>query len=90
VTPGNALPPDENATAATQADIDLDDGPRAPRLGPRQYLAPYMTRTGRFARIDPLASHEPSGLRLLGVAGWATFLGIAWWRAMRRDRTEAG
>jgi hypothetical protein len=44
---------------------------RAPRLGPDDRLAPYLTRVGRFAKLDPLkAAPRPTVAQMLGVVGW--------------------
>jgi hypothetical protein len=56
---------------------------RAPRLSPRDRIAPYMTRGGRFAKIDPLQTRQrPTLPRVLGFIGWAVLLG----ESLRRAR----
>ncbi len=60
---------------------------RAPRLGPEERIAPYVTRVGRFRRVDPLrAPSLPKPSRVIAVLGWALLLG----ESMRRARASVG
>ena len=60
---------------------------RAPRLGPHERLAPYVTRVGRFRRVDPLrAPPLPKPSRVIAVMGWALLLV----ESMRRARAASG
>jgi hypothetical protein len=67
------------------------DERRAPRLGPTDRIAPYMTRGGRFRKIDPLRPRpRPTIPKILGVVGWAVLLGESMRRARKAvlDREE--
>ena len=60
---------------------------RAPRLGPQERIAPFMTRRGRFVKVNPLRTRPPIGLaRLLGLVGWAALVGESFRRARRQAR----
>jgi hypothetical protein len=60
--------------------------PRAPRLRPDERIAPYLTRRGRFRRIDPTITRPlPKLSKVLGVVGWAALLGETLRRARRTD-----
>ncbi len=60
---------------------------RAPRLRADQHIAPYITRTGRFAARDPERPGRLPGLdEVLGFAGWALFMGGVLWWARRSSR----
>jgi hypothetical protein len=67
-------------------------GPRrAPRLGPQDHIAPYLTRRGRFATIDPLEPRRlPIWPKWLGVLGWAGLLGGALYKAWSATREPDG
>lgn len=69
-----------------------EPGRRAPRLGPHEYLAPYVTRRGRFRKLDPLRGRpRPSVPRILGVLGWAALVGGTLAKAIRgRPRPDPG
>ena len=63
---------------------------RAPRLRPDERIAPYITRRGRFRRIDPaLPGSLPTLPRAIGVLAWAALLGESFRRAIRAHRTPA-
>lgn len=48
---------------------------RAPRLGPDEFIAPHITRLGRFRKVNPLKPRKlPSFSKVLGVIGWAVLL----------------
>lgn len=67
--------------------------PGAPRLGPGEYIAPYLTRRGRFTRVDPLRPRAlPRWPRWVATLGWAALLGGSIYRALRRaaDETAPG
>lgn len=75
----SARPTDEPTTSAAR---------RAPRLSPDDTIAGLMTRSGRFARIDPSrAGTWPSWPKVAGVAAWAGFTAGCAWVAWRRHRT---
>lgn len=60
---------------------------RAPRLEPDERLAPYVTRVGRFRRVEPLrAPPLPKPSRVVAVLGWALLLA----ESMRRARAASG
>lgn len=60
---------------------------RAPRLGPDARIAPYITRHGRFRKIDPSRGRPlPSVAKLLGAVGWAVLLGESLRRAWKAAR----
>lgn len=62
---------------------------RAPRLGPGERIAPYLSRgRGRFARIDPSKPRRPAVVRILGVLGWALLLAESLRRARRAVRAD--
>lgn len=55
---------------------------RAPRLAPDQRIAPYITRRGRFARIDPAAGRPlPAVSKVVGAAAALLFLAESFRRA---------
>lgn len=59
---------------------------RAPRLAPDQRIAPYVTRRGRFTRIDPAAGRPlPAISRVVGAAAALLFLA----ESFRRARSAA-
>lgn len=61
---------------------------RAPRLGPDDRIAPYVTRTGRFRAMDPLKTRPlPSLPRVLGAVGWALLVEECLRRAWTRSRS---
>lgn len=63
--------------------------PRAPRLRPDERIAPYITRIGRFRRVDPRRARSlPSLARILGVLGWIVLLGESFRRAISTARAE--
>jgi hypothetical protein len=63
--------------------------PRAPRLRPDERIAPYVTRLGRFRRVDPRRSRSlPSLAQVLGVLGWAVLLGESFRRAASTARAQ--
>ena len=60
---------------------------RAPRLRADERIAPYITRRGRFRRLNPSRPRPlPRFSQALGVLGWAVMLGVAYRRAMRAER----
>jgi hypothetical protein len=62
---------------------------RAPRLDARTYLAPYITRRGRFRRVDPARGRPLPGLaRIVGALGWAVLLGESLRRARKAARAQ--
>jgi hypothetical protein len=67
---------------------------RAPRLGPRDRIAPHLARRGRFAKLDPLRPRKPPGAgQILGAVAWAALLAGTLYRAWavsRRDGAAAG
>ncbi len=64
---------------------------RAPRLGPDDRIAPYITRRGRFRKLDPTKAHElPGCAAVLGVVAWAVLLGEVLRRAVKASRGAAG
>ncbi len=64
---------------------------RAPRLGPDDRIAPYITRRGRFRKIDPTKAHKlPGCAAVLGVVAWAVLLGEVLRRAVKASRGGAG
>ena len=63
----------------------VSGGRRAPRLRHDERLAPYLTRVGRFRRIDPTATGGIAWVRLLGVLWWAALLE----ESFRRGRKAA-
>ena len=68
---------------------DRSPNPRAPRLAPDEYIAPYITRIGRFRKINPLKARKlPSVVQILGVVGWAALLEESFRRARRSDRAQ--
>jgi hypothetical protein len=55
---------------------------RAPRLRPDQLLADSITRTGRFAAIDPRRGRDlPKVVHVLGVLGWVALAAESFRRA---------
>jgi hypothetical protein len=59
----------------------------APRLGPRDRIAPHLQRRGRFASIDPLSPRPlPRWPKVLGVLGWAALLGGTLYKARSVSR----
>ncbi|CAN5878211.1 hypothetical protein BH23ACT8_BH23ACT8_20330 [soil metagenome] len=66
-------------------------GRRAPRLGHDERIAPYLTRLGRFRRIDPSKPRRPPKVaRMLGAIGWAVLVEESLRRARLRSRTGDG
>jgi len=64
-------------------------GPRAPRLGPDDTIAPYITRLGRFRKVDPRKGRPlPSLTKMLGVVAWAAFLAETLRRAAKADTVD--
>ncbi|MGH8887055.1 MAG: hypothetical protein ACRDYX_18165 [Egibacteraceae bacterium] len=64
-------------------------GPRAPRLRPDERIAPYVTRLGRFRRVDPRRTRSlPSLAQVMGVLGWAVLLGESFRRAVFAARAQ--
>lgn len=64
---------------------------RAPRLRPDQLLAPYVTRTGRFAEHDPSEGRPLPGVaEMLGALAWAGFVVGTLRRARRAARLAPG
>ena len=64
---------------------------RAPRLGPDDRIAPYITRRGRFRKVDPTKARKlPGCAAVLGVVAWAALLGEALRRAVKASRGAAG
>jgi hypothetical protein len=62
--------------------------PRAPRLSPDERIAPYITRVGRFRRIDPGTGRPlPSVAAMLARIGWAALVAESLRRARRASRT---
>jgi hypothetical protein len=62
---------------------------RAPRLGPDERIAGYVTRRGRFRRIDPARGRPlPGTARVLGAAAWALLLTESFRRARRAVRAS--
>ncbi len=56
---------------------DAVDG-RAPRLGPGEYIGTGVTRSGRFARKDPLRTGRVwNRWQWLAAGAWAALLGGA-------------
>lgn len=63
---------------------------RAPRLRPDERIAPYLTRRGRFAALDPgTARPLPRPWAVIGSAAWAAWLGVIGWRAWREEQAAA-
>ena len=63
---------------------------RAPRLGPDEFLAPHITRLGRFRKVNPLKARKlPAFSRILGAVGWAVFLEETLRRARKASKNEA-
>lgn len=63
---------------------------RAPRLRPDERIAPYITRRGRFRRIDPARPGSlPRPSQALGVLAWAALLGESFRRALRTAPARA-
>jgi hypothetical protein len=61
--------------------------PRAPRLEPGEHIAPFITRRGRFRRVDPEQSRPlPSAARIVGAIAWALVLAESLRRAWKRSR----
>jgi len=61
---------------------------RAPRLRPDERIAPYITRRGRFRRMDPRRTRSlPRLARVLGVLGWAVLLAESFRRAVSAARS---
>lgn len=57
---------------------------RAPRLAPDERLAGYLTRRGRFTRLDPSRGRElPGRWKWLGAALWVAWMAYPFWRAHR-------
>ena len=55
--------------------MQSDRQARAPRLGPNEFIAPHITRLGRFRKINPLKVRKLPGFsKFLGVIGWAVLL----------------
>ena len=66
-------------------------GKRAPRLGPDEFIAPHITRLGRFRKINPLKPRKlPSFSKFLGVIGWAVLLEESVRRARKAHKLEQG
>ncbi|MGH8904987.1 MAG: hypothetical protein ACRD0K_00320 [Egibacteraceae bacterium] len=64
---------------------------RAPRLRADERIAPYITRLGRFRRIDPAKSRPlPKFSQVLGALAWAALLGGSFRRALRAERPRGG
>jgi hypothetical protein len=64
---------------------------RAPRLSHAERIAPYLTRLGRFRRIDPSRPRPlPRFARVLGTVGWAVLLEESLRRARLRSRAAEG
>lgn len=62
---------------------------KAPRLGPDEFIAPHITRVGRFRKINPLKPRVlPSFSKFLGVIGWAVLLEESLRRARKAAKTE--
>jgi hypothetical protein len=65
--------------------------PRAPKLGPDEFIAPHITRIGRFRKVNPLKPRPlPSFSRILGAVGWALFLEETLRRARKATKADAG
>jgi len=63
---------------------------RAPRLSPDDRIAPYITRRGRFRKLDPTKARKlPGCAAVLGVVAWATLLGEVLRRAAKASRDPA-
>ena len=63
---------------------------RAPRLGTDEYLAPYITRLGRFRKLDPRKARKlPSFTKAVGVLAWGVFVEETFRRARRAERDGA-
>lgn len=59
---------------------------RAPRLRPDQLLADSITRSGRFAEIDPRKGKPlPRIVHVLGVLGWVALAAESFRRARSGD-----
>ncbi len=64
---------------------------RAPRLGPRERIAPYVTRVGRFRRVDPLRARPfPAPARVVAVLGWVLLVGESLRRARAAEEHRGG
>ncbi|MBW3659689.1 MAG: hypothetical protein KY457_13695 [Actinobacteria bacterium] len=64
---------------------------RAVRLGPREFLGPGPSRTGRLARTDPFATPELWGFwRWVGFVFWAGVTGESLRRAWKRHGGPTG
>ncbi len=62
---------------------------RAPKLGPDEFIAPHITRLGRFRKVNPLKPRPlPSVSRVLGAVGWAVFLEETLRRARKASKME--
>jgi hypothetical protein len=62
---------------------------RAPRLSAGEFIAPHMTRVGRFRKINPLKPRKlPAVSRILGAVAWAVFLEETVRRASKIAKTE--
>jgi len=60
---------------------------RAPRLAPDERIAPYVTRRGRFARLDPAVGRPlPAISKVLASVAWAVLLGESYRRARASTR----
>ena len=64
---------------------------RAPRLGPDEFIAPHITRLGRFRKINPLKARKLPGIaRVAGAVAWAVFLEETMRRARKASKADAG
>jgi hypothetical protein len=63
---------------------------RAPRLAPEERIAPYLTRVGRFRRIDPTVGRAPSLTHVAAGVGWALLVVESLRRARRGVSGGAG
>ena len=62
---------------------------RAPRLSPDEFIAPHITRLGRFRKRNPLKARDlPSVSKVAGVIGWAVLLEECFRRARRSVRND--
>ena len=63
---------------------------RAPRLAPDEYIAPYITRLGRFRELDPSKARKlPRFTKVAGVIAWGVFVVETFRRARRAERAGA-
>jgi len=60
---------------------------RAPRLPPDQRIAGYVTRVGRFSKVDPRKGTQLPAVHVLAARlGWAVVVGVSFRRAVGAAR----